>query len=122
MPGWTPQFHGADYACPTADALDQEDYSILAELLEGLAPEWSVEVHTDPMGEVSLIITPPDVDDAIGPTLIIHNTACMFHLDQFRWDEYRSLGDYLSLDDVSVAVRGALLSVPMVAGAPATLH
>jgi hypothetical protein len=118
----TPQFYGADHACPTANTLDQEDCSILLELVNDVAPDWSVEIHTDPMGEVNLMIIPPDVDDAIGPMLVIHKAASIFHLDQFRWDEYGSLGDYLNLDDVSGAVRDTLLSKPMVTGTPTTLH
>jgi hypothetical protein len=66
--------------------------------------------------------SPPDADDAIGPTLIIHKAASIFHLDQFRWDEYGSLGDYLNRDDVFGAVRDTLLSKPTVTGTPTTLH
>ena len=66
------------------------------------------------MGEVNLMIIPPDVDDAIGPMLVIHKAASIFHLDQFRWDEYGSLGDYLNRDDVFGAVRDTLLSKPTV--------
>jgi hypothetical protein len=122
MPGRRSQFYSVDYACPTANALDREDYSILLELVNDVAPDWSVEVYTDPMGEVSFMIIPPDVDDAIGPTLIIYKAASVFHLDQFRWDEYGSLGDYLNLDDVFDAVRDALLSQPTIVGISTTLH
>ena len=48
----TSQLYGADRAWPTANTLDQEDCSILLELVNDVAPDWSVELHTDPMGEV----------------------------------------------------------------------
>ena len=94
----------------------------MAELVAAVAPAWSVEIYTDPMGEVSVLINPPNVDDAAGPTLIIYKSASVFHLDQFRWDEYGNVGDYLDLDDVSGAVRHVLLSQPMVARTSMTLH
>ena len=122
MPGRTPQFYVPNYACPTADTFYPEDYSTLAKLVKGVAPDWSMERHRDTMGAVSVIIIPPSVDDTVGPTLIIRKAASVFHLDQFRWDEYDSLGDYLDLDDLSGAVRDALMCQPTMAGISTTLH
>ena len=122
MPGRTLLFHCAVFARPTTNSFDLSDCSVLTELVNGIAPDWSVEIYRDPVGEVSVLINPPDVNDACGPTLIIYKSASVFHLDQFRWDKYSSLGDYLHLDDVSDAVRGVLLSQPVLARTSTTLH
>ena len=122
MPGRTPHSYGAVFTCPTANTVDSEDCSVLTELVNCIAPGWSVEMDRNPTGEVNVMIIPPNGDDAAGPTLVIYKAASVFHLDQVRWDEYHSLGDYINLDDVSDAVSDLLLSQPMMAGPSITLH
>jgi hypothetical protein len=68
------------------------------------------------------MIMPPDVDDMIGPLLVVHKVASMFRLDQFRWDSYSNVGDYRTFDGLLDAVRRTLLSLPAVSGIGCTLH
>jgi hypothetical protein len=87
-----------------------------------VAPDWSVETYADAVGEISIMIMPPNVDDAIGPMLVVHKAGLIFQLDQFRWDEYSSLGEYLDFDALRRAVSGILLSLPIMPGSAVTLH
>jgi hypothetical protein len=122
MPERTIQFYSTGHAYLAANSLDQDDCLALSDTVEGLAPEWSVEIHIDPVGETSLMIIPPNVDDAIGPMLIVHKVASMFLLDQFRWDSYDNIGEYTTLDRVHGAIKNALLSVPTASHELPTLH
>jgi hypothetical protein len=87
-----------------------------------LAPAWSTEPYRDPFGETSLMIIPPDADDALGPTLIISRTAAELHVDNFHWDTYAPIGRYSDLDAVVRAVRDILLSLPEISGGSRMLH
>jgi hypothetical protein len=117
-----PQLRETGREYPAPNSLDEEDCLTLRGAVKGLAPEWSVDVHRDPVGEVSLMIMPPDVDDAIGPLLVVHKVASIFHLDQFRWDNYSAVGEYPSFDGVLYAVTQTLLALPSVCGSAITLH
>ena len=68
------------------------------------------------------MIMPPNVDDAIGPLLVVHKVASMFRLDQFRWDRYSNVGDYHAFDDLLDAIRRTLLSLPSVSGIGCPIH
>jgi len=122
MLGRITQSHANEHACPVADGLDQSDCLVLSIAATMAAPEWSVEIYTDAAGEISLMIIPPNVDDAFGPTLIVHKVALTFHLDQFHWDEYGSLGNYINRDEVQDAMNGALRSVLAAPRRGTTLH
>jgi hypothetical protein len=123
MSGRRERLRTAEFAYPAQDSsLDQDDCSSLRDTVKSLAPEWSADVHKDPGGELSLMIMPPDVDDMIGPLLVVHKVASMFRLDQFRWDSYSNVGDYRTFDGLLDAVRRTLLSLPAVSGIGCTLH
>jgi hypothetical protein len=122
MPVRIIQGYSASLTYPVANSLDRSDCLMLSRAIMPVVPAWSIEKHTDPDGEVNLLIIPPDADDAIGPTLIIYKTASGFHVDEFRWDEYRSHGEYFDRDDVLTAIRGTLLSALTMPGSATTMH
>ena len=48
----------------------------------------------------------------IGPAFVLHRSNGRVQLDQFRWDEYRKLGSFATLDEALAALRARL--VPLV--------
>jgi len=72
-------------------------------------PNWSVELHRDVFGKLIIVILPADLDDAIGPTLVVYEDGTAFHLEELHWDAARKLGDYRTWDDVLRGVRIRLL-------------
>ena len=100
---------------PMATGLDQDDCGQLLITVRDLAPDWFVEMQTDPLGEVCLMVIPPEVDDDEGPSLVIYKAGLLFHLDQFRWNSYNPIGSYLSLGEVLEQVRLILLTPTRVA-------
>ena len=79
-------------------------------------PDWSVELHHDPISQPMIVILPESLDDATGPTLVVYSDETAFHLDELRWDVYRRLGDYHAWGDVVGAVRISLESADAAAG------
>ena len=122
MPARITYAYSTQSTYPAAYGLDQCHCLALRDVAMTVAPGWSVEICTDPLGEISLMIIPPNVDDAIGPTLIVHKAGLIFHLDQFRWDAYGGLGEYLDFDALRSAVSSTLLSLPIVRSSAITLH
>ena len=122
MPERTTQFCRNGHTYPAANSLDDDDCLTLVDTMKGLAPEWSVEIQTDPVGEISVMIIPPNVDDTIGPMLVVHKVASVFVLDQFRWDRYGNVGEYSTLDGVRRAITGMLLHLPYTMHGPTTVH
>ena len=116
------QLTGSLATNPEPYSLDQEDCVTLQALVKTLAPEWSADIHCDPVGEISLMIMPPEVRDEIGPLLVVHKVASVFRLDQFRWDVYSVLGEYLAFDDLVRAVRRTLLALPGMCADDAVRH
>ena len=116
------QDHRASFAHPVANSLERRHCTMLSCAIMAVVPDWSVEKHIDPDGEVSLLIIPPGADDAIGPTLIVYKVASVFHLDEFRWDEYRTRGEYFDRDEVLTVIRGIVLSALAMAGSATTMH
>jgi len=99
-----------------ASGLSRRDCDLLRETLDYLNPDWSVDVQTDPLGEVSIMIIPPRVDDTEGPLLIIHKAGLVYCLDEYRWDLYSGIGVFASLHELAEEVRLTLLSHSRVAG------
>ena len=122
MPERTTQFCRNGHTYPAANSLDDDDCLTLSDTVTGLAPEWLVEIQTDPVGEISVMIIPPNVDDTIGPMLVVYKVASVFLLDQFRWDRYGNVGEYSTLDGVRRAITGMLRSLSRVSCELTTLH
>ena len=81
----------------------------LATAVAGLGSMWSVELHYDVHGKASIVVLPEDLDDVIGPTLIVHADQSSFHLEELCGDAYRTLGKHHVWEDVLRAVRIRLI-------------
>jgi len=81
----------------------------LAAVVAGLGPTWSVELHYDMFGKATLVVLPEDLDDVIGPTLIIHADQSAFHVEELCGEAYRKLGEHRAWADVLRAVRVRLI-------------
>jgi hypothetical protein len=77
----------------------------LAAVVAELGANWSVELHDDIAGQATLVILPEDLDAAIGPTLVIHADASVFHLEELDGEAWRKLGEHHAWADVLRAVR-----------------
>ena len=107
---------------PIPNSLDHDDCLTLQRVVEGLAPDWSADIHQDPVGEVCMMIMPPEVQDEIGPLLVAHKLSSVFRLDKFHWDVYSTIGEFRTFDELVDAVRRTLLALPAVSPKPVLLH
>jgi hypothetical protein len=89
--------------------LTRDDLLTVIDLLAELAPGWSADLNQASPDESTIVITPAGANDLIGPAFVLHCGQGRFHLDQFRWDEYRKLGAFGSLDDALAGLRARLL-------------
>jgi hypothetical protein len=92
------------HSSPADQPLGQEQCSQLAAVLAELVPNWSVELHHDVLRKPMIVILPENLDDAIGPTLVVYGDETVFHLEELRWDTCRKRGDYCVWTDVLRAV------------------
>jgi len=92
------------HSTPADEPLGQKQCSHLAATLAELVPDWSVELHHDVLRKPMIVILPENLDDAIGPTLVVYGDETAFHLEELRWDACRKLGDYRVWADVLRAV------------------
>ena len=89
-----------------------DDLDAVHALLAELAPRWSAELNQSAVDEATIVVAPVAANDMIGPAFILfwaHGRVC---LDQFRWDEYRKLGTFATLEQALAAMRSRL--VPLV--------
>jgi hypothetical protein len=91
--------------------LGSAECSFVADCMFRAAPDWSVELNRAFRGEASLVIMPPGVDDAIGPTFVIHRSGQGFRLDRFQWDEYGPIGAFATLRATANAVRACIVAL-----------
>jgi hypothetical protein len=92
--------------------LTWDDLDTVHGLLAGIAPRWTAELNQASADESTIVVTPEGANDLIGPAFILRRTHTGVELSQFRWDEYRKLGDFLFLDGALAALRARL--VPLV--------
>ena len=104
-----PDWRGDAPAVVTWDDLD----AVLS-LLTEIAPRWSAELNSSGPNDATIVILPEGANDLIGPAFVLHRSEGRVPLDQFRWDEYRKLGGFLTLDEALAVLRARL--VPWVTG------
>jgi hypothetical protein len=118
FPGRTERFpESRDHESPV---LTFDDLDVVLALLTEIAPGWSAELNRASPGEATIVVLPEGANDLIGPAFVLHRGQGGVQLDQFRWDEYRKLGGFRSLDLALAALRARL--VPLVATPPRDLE
>jgi len=95
-----------------APLLGAADLVPVQDLIDEIAPDWTVELHGICADEASLILLPDGGDDLIGPSFVVTRETDGFRLDQVRWDEMTEVGLYPSLIDVLAAIRCRLTVGP----------
>jgi hypothetical protein len=96
--------------------LTWDDLDVVLGVVAEVAPRWSAELNQGGPEESTIVVMPEGANDLIGPAFVLHRTHGRVHLDQFRWDEYRGLGAFASLDDALAVLRARL--VPLVSPLP----
>ena len=109
--GTLPRWSGGDYTVMKWDDLDTV-HAMLAEV----APGWSAELNQCAVDEATIVVIPAGANDMIGPAFVLFWADGRVRLDQFRWDEYRKLGAFATLDEALAAMRSRL--VPLVSPRP----
>ena len=111
--------HLGQHSTPVHGPLGREQCDHLAASVAELMPDWSVELHLDVLREPMVVILAENIDDDIGPTLVVYRDETAFHLEELRWDAYRKLGTYQAWAGLVRAVRVRLFwEMPF----PMTLH
>jgi hypothetical protein len=91
--------------------LTRDDLEVVRELLAEIAPKWSADINHASLDESTIVVTPAGANDMIGPAFVLHCSRGRFHLDQFRWDEYRKLGGFRTFDEALALLRTRLVPV-----------
>lgn len=84
------------------------DLDVVRELLAELAPDWTAELNQASPNESTIVVTPAGANDLVGPAYILQRDRGRVQLDQFRWDEYRKLGGFPTLDAALAVLRSRL--------------
>jgi hypothetical protein len=85
--------------------LTREEFDTVVALLAEIAPGWSAELNQPGPGDSSIVVMPEGANDLVGPCFVLHRIGDRVQLDQFRWDEYRKLGAFRSLDEALSVMR-----------------
>jgi hypothetical protein len=108
-----PEYGGGEPAL-----LNWHDLDAVTDVLAEVAPAWSAELNRASADESTIVVMPEGANDLIGPAFVLHRYNGRVHLDQFRWDEYRKLGGFRSLEEALAVLRRRLVSLRM----PRTTH
>ncbi|MSO99898.1 MAG: hypothetical protein EXR07_02425 [Acetobacteraceae bacterium] len=91
-----------------ATALTWVDLNRVRVAVAEIAPRWSAELNQASLDDSTIVVLPEGANDLLGPAFVLHRTGGRVHLDQFRWDEYRKLGGFGSLDEALSVMRARL--------------
>jgi hypothetical protein len=90
-----------------------DDLDLVLALLTEIAPRWSAELNCAAPDDASIVILPEGASDLVGPSFVLHrdpgDVRGRVRLDQCRWDEYRAVGSFLSMDEAVAALRTRIL-------------
>jgi hypothetical protein len=92
--------------------LTWDDLDVVVALLAEIAPGWSAELNHASVDESTIVVVPEGANDLIGPAFVLTRTRAGVELSQFRWDEFRKLGDFLFLNGALTAMAARI--VPLV--------
>jgi hypothetical protein len=107
FPGW----RGEESAL-----LNWDDLEVVQGLLTEIAPGWTAELNHASQDESTIVVTPAGANDILGPAFVLHRSGGRVHVDQFRWDEYRKLGGFGTVNEALALLRSRL--VPLVTRRP----
>ena len=102
-----------DYGAGEPALLNWDDLDVVTSMLIEAAPRWSAELNQASADESTIVVMPEGANDLIGPAFVLHRQNGRVHLDQFRWDEYRKLGGFRSLDEALAVMRTRLVALRM---------
>lgn len=105
-----------EWRFPRCAALTWDDLDLVQAALRQAAPSWSAELNRTSWDDSTIVAMPEGASDFLGPSFVLHRTGGRVHLDMFRWDEYRKLGSFESLDAALAAMRARLASLRALAG------
>ena len=105
-----------EWRFPRCAALTWDDLDLVQAALQQAAPSWSAELNRTSWDDSTIVAMPEGASDFLGPSFVLHRTGGRVHLDMFRWDEYRKLGSFESLDAALAAMRARLASLRALAG------
>ena len=100
------------------EILTWDDLDTVTSALREVAPTWSADLNQSGPGDSTIVVTPEGANDLLGPAFVLHRSQGRVQLDQFRWDEYRKLGAFASLDDAVAAMRARLALLTRLPAAP----
>ena len=98
--GWSPE---------SCAPLTWDDLDVVAAFVHRIAPDWSAELNQTCAEESSIVVLPEGANDLIGPAFVLHRTHARVHLDQFRWDAYRKLGAFATMEEALTVLRAHFL-------------
>jgi hypothetical protein len=84
--------------------LGQADLAIFRQLIDEIAPDWTVELQGLCAEEACLVLLPEGGDDSNGPSFVVSRENFGFKLDRLHWDELTEVGMYASRADVLKAI------------------
>jgi hypothetical protein len=98
--------------------LTWDDLDVVAAAVTEIAPGWSADLNQTGPDDSTIVVIPEGANDLLGPAFVLHRYDGRVRLDQFRWDEYRKLGVFGSLEEAVAAMRARILPlvVPSTAG------
>jgi hypothetical protein len=91
--------------------LNWDDLEVVQDLLAEIAPSWSAELNHASLDESTIVVTPAGANDILGPAFVLHRSRGRVHLDQFRWDEYRKLGEFRTFNEAVALLRSRLATM-----------
>ena len=95
---------------PFPDLMTWNDFDAVAACLSDIAPSWSADLNQTSLDDSSIVVTPEGASDLIGPAFVLFRENGVVRLDQFRWDEYRKIGGFASLEEALAAMASRLLA------------
>ena len=101
-------------------ALGGHALALVAAMVDGVAPDWSVEMAGDSDADSSIVVMPLGADDRLGPTFIIRHADGAVHLDEMQWDECHHAATVPTVRHAADSLRARLAA--LVVSVPETEH
>ena len=105
----SPQTRSAEWGNPLPNLMTWGDFDVVTARLSDIAPMWSADLNQTSLDDSSIVVTPEGANDMIGPAFVLHREEGRVRLDQFRWDEYRKLGSFATLEEALATMASRLL-------------